>query len=107
MIDVLFNEGDNLHTAINVARNCGLVPHNDKIIIVETFPPSYENESGQATARHVPARIEWKLVEDPQDIDTCDNDRGNIQDRVSNKYFIIEFLSALHLSLRYKYKNLQ
>jgi magnesium-transporting ATPase (P-type) len=64
--------GDNLHTAINVARHCGLVPQEDRIIIVEAYPPS--NESGDATSinsNFVPARIEWKLVENTENIDTC------------------------------------
>ena len=62
-------KGDNLHTAINVARHCGLVPKHDKIIIVEAYPPSDDESS--VNSNYMPARIEWKLVEDVDNIDTC------------------------------------
>jgi magnesium-transporting ATPase (P-type) len=55
--------GDNLLTAINVSKNCCIIPHNDKIILVEAHPPNYDSQ--------VPARIEWKLVKNVEDFDTC------------------------------------
>ena len=44
--------GDNLLTAVNVSRTCGLVGKHSKIILVEA------NDGGSG-----PARIDWKLAE--------------------------------------------
>jgi hypothetical protein len=43
------------------------VAQHDKIIIVEAYAPSNEG----SITDYVPARIEWKLVENIIGIDTC------------------------------------
>jgi hypothetical protein len=48
-----------------------VVPKEDRIIIVEAYPPSNESESTSINGNFVPARIEWKLVENTENIDTC------------------------------------
>uniref|UniRef100_H2LU20 Polyamine-transporting ATPase 13A3 n=1 Tax=Oryzias latipes TaxID=8090 RepID=H2LU20_ORYLA len=49
--------GDNMLTAISVARDCGMIPPDDTVIIADAHPPQY----GQ------PARITWRY-------DVCDAD---------------------------------
>jgi len=51
---VLFHSGDNILTAVSVARQCGLVPAEDKLVFVNAYSPD-----GGA-----PARIEWVCHED-------------------------------------------
>lgn len=47
--------GDNMLTAISVARDCGMIPPQDRVIIADALPP----KDGQA------ARIEWHYANDP------------------------------------------
>ncbi|XP_061189537.1 polyamine-transporting ATPase 13A3-like isoform X2 [Saccostrea echinata] len=49
--------GDMIQTAISVARNCGMVPPKDRIIIVEASPPD----------AHSPASIKWVMAETPDE----------------------------------------
>ena len=52
--------GDMIQTAVSVARNCGMVQPNDKVIIVHGHLPDKENPT---------ARVDWELaeaVEDPE-----------------------------------------
>lgn len=50
-----FPSGDNILTAVSVARDCGMIPPQDKVIIAEALPPV----DGR------PARIEWHYVDEP------------------------------------------
>ncbi len=45
--------GDNLLTALNVARKCNLVNKKNKVICVDAHPPDDDQQ----------AKIEWKLAE--------------------------------------------
>ncbi|CAL9696093.1 unnamed protein product [Knipowitschia caucasica] len=47
--------GDNMLTAISVARDCGMISPQDKVIIAEAFPP----HDGQS------ARINWRYADKP------------------------------------------
>uniref|UniRef100_A0A3P9L3Y4 Polyamine-transporting ATPase 13A3 n=1 Tax=Oryzias latipes TaxID=8090 RepID=A0A3P9L3Y4_ORYLA len=47
--------GDNMLTAISVARDCGMIPPDDTVIIADAHPPQY----GQ------PARITWRYADKP------------------------------------------
>ncbi|XP_056008608.1 polyamine-transporting ATPase 13A3-like isoform X2 [Ostrea edulis] len=49
--------GDMIQTAISVARNCGMVPPKDRVIIVEASPPDAHN----------PASIKWVTAETPDE----------------------------------------
>lgn len=46
-----------IQTAISVARNCGMVPPKDRVIIVEASPPDAHN----------PASIKWVTAETPDE----------------------------------------
>ncbi|XP_021361034.1 cation-transporting ATPase 13A2-like isoform X2 [Mizuhopecten yessoensis] len=52
--------GDMIETAMSVARNCGMVSPQDKVIIVEAVPPDHNG----------PARVEYRHSEMPTDRDT-------------------------------------
>ncbi|XP_061095235.1 polyamine-transporting ATPase 13A3 isoform X1 [Conger conger] len=47
--------GDNMLTAISVARDCGMVPPQDRVIIADALPP----KDGQS------ARINWRYADNP------------------------------------------
>ncbi|KAK7889349.1 hypothetical protein WMY93_024909 [Mugilogobius chulae] len=47
--------GDNMLTAISVARDCGMIPPQDTVIIADAFPP----HDGQS------ARINWRYADKP------------------------------------------
>uniref|UniRef100_A0A4W4FIW5 Polyamine-transporting ATPase 13A3 n=1 Tax=Electrophorus electricus TaxID=8005 RepID=A0A4W4FIW5_ELEEL len=47
--------GDNMLTAISVARDCGMIPPQDRVIIADALPP----KDGQ------PARINWQYADNP------------------------------------------
>lgn len=47
--------GDNMLTAISVARDCGMIPPQDTVIIADAFPP----HNGQA------AKITWRYADKP------------------------------------------
>ena len=68
-INAVMVTGDNLLTALCVARKCGMVPKNNKIIFVEACPPQQQTDQ-----LNVPARIEWKLAEESIDLDQMDVD---------------------------------
>ncbi|XP_076451738.1 polyamine-transporting ATPase 13A3-like isoform X2 [Babylonia areolata] len=57
--------GDMIQTAISVARNCGMVRPNDKVVIVHGHPPDKENPA---------ARIEWELAEAAEDPELVDEE---------------------------------
>ncbi|KAL2089748.1 hypothetical protein ACEWY4_014436 [Coilia grayii] len=47
--------GDNMLTAISVARDCGMIPPEDRVIIADALPP----KDGQA------AKIDWRYADNP------------------------------------------
>ncbi|XP_076134721.1 polyamine-transporting ATPase 13A3 isoform X1 [Alosa pseudoharengus] len=47
--------GDNMLTAISVARDCGMIPPEDRVIIADALPP----KDGQA------AKINWRYADNP------------------------------------------
>uniref|UniRef100_A0A673YIZ9 Polyamine-transporting ATPase 13A3 n=1 Tax=Salmo trutta TaxID=8032 RepID=A0A673YIZ9_SALTR len=47
--------GDNMLTAISVARDCGMIPPQDQVIIADALPP----KDGQA------AKITWRYADNP------------------------------------------
>ncbi|XP_067879690.1 polyamine-transporting ATPase 13A3-like isoform X2 [Heterodontus francisci] len=47
--------GDNMLTAVSVARECGMIPQNGKVIVTEASPP----KDGQS------ATINWQYADDP------------------------------------------
>nr|XP_022336548.1 probable cation-transporting ATPase 13A3 isoform X1 [Crassostrea virginica] len=49
--------GDMIQTAISVARNCGMIPVKDRVIIIEASPPD----------AHHPASIKWVTAETPDE----------------------------------------
>jgi len=58
--------GDNLLTALNVARKCNLVNKKNKVIFVDAYPPVEEEEQQKQ------ARIEWHLAESFNEPTTID-----------------------------------
>lgn len=52
---VLYVPGDNMLTAISVARDCGMIPPQDTVIIADALPP----HNGQA------AKITWRYADKP------------------------------------------
>ncbi|XP_032633243.1 putative cation-transporting ATPase 13A5 isoform X4 [Chelonoidis abingdonii] len=74
--------GDNLQTAVTVAKNSGMISKTSKVILIEASEPE-----GPA-----PASITWQLVEDSKQIaagitDTCVNiEERTIRERESNNY---------------------
>lgn len=50
--------GDNMLTAISVARDCGMVQTHERVIIVDAVPPR----------DFQPASITWRYTENPQDV---------------------------------------
>ncbi|XP_015991833.2 probable cation-transporting ATPase 13A4 isoform X2 [Rousettus aegyptiacus] len=67
--------GDNLQTAITVARKSGMVSEGQKIILIETDEPTGSS----------PASISWKLVEEKKHISYGNQDNYiNIREEVSN-----------------------
>ncbi len=68
--------GDNLLTAVNVGRTCGLVGKKSKIILVEA-------SNGRGT---VPASIDWKLAEAQIEFD--ENYSYQQSERLVNFYLI-------------------
>lgn len=47
-----------IETAVSVARNCGMVPLQDKVIVVDAYPPDQ---------RHA-ARLEYNYAEIPSEV---------------------------------------
>ncbi|XP_049631879.1 probable cation-transporting ATPase 13A5 [Suncus etruscus] len=48
--------GDNIQTAITVAKNSGMIPQGSQVILVEANEPE----------KFLPASVTWKLVENPE-----------------------------------------
>ncbi|KAM4771102.1 putative cation-transporting ATPase 13A4 [Rhinophrynus dorsalis] len=75
--------GDNIQTASTVAKNCGLIPEDSKVIIVEAHGP--EDSS--------PASVTWKLMEykkggrDPKDICINIDEALNVKNQCSSYHF--------------------
>ncbi len=72
--------GDNLLTALCIARKCGMVPQGNRVVLVEAFQSTTTNQlnNQESTGNSndwtivnepVPARIEWKLTENLGDLD--------------------------------------
>uniref|UniRef100_A0A3B4TLF6 Polyamine-transporting ATPase 13A3 n=1 Tax=Seriola dumerili TaxID=41447 RepID=A0A3B4TLF6_SERDU len=65
--------GDNMLTAISVARDCGMIPPQDTVIIADALPP----HDGQA------AKIIWRYADKPMNIsleDVCHVDEPKTQE---------------------------
>ena len=56
-----------------MARNCGMVRPNDKVVIVNGHPPDKENPA---------ARIEWELAEAAEDPELVDEEETPAPDEV-------------------------
>lgn len=54
--DFLCHLGDNLQTAITVAKNSEMIPQGNQVILVEANEPE----------EFVPASVTWKLVENQE-----------------------------------------
>uniref|UniRef100_A0A3Q3KJN8 Polyamine-transporting ATPase 13A3 n=1 Tax=Mastacembelus armatus TaxID=205130 RepID=A0A3Q3KJN8_9TELE len=67
--------GDNMLTAISVARDCGMIPPQDTVIIADAFPP----HDGQA------AKITWRYADKPSNAsqleDVCHIDEPKTQEQ--------------------------
>uniref|UniRef100_A0A3B3Z9F2 P-type ATPase A domain-containing protein n=1 Tax=Periophthalmus magnuspinnatus TaxID=409849 RepID=A0A3B3Z9F2_9GOBI len=61
--------GDNMLTAISVARDCGMIPPQDTVIIADALPP----HDGQS------ARINWRYADKPSK-DVCHIDEPKTRD---------------------------
>ncbi|XP_050819827.1 probable cation-transporting ATPase 13A5 isoform X4 [Gopherus flavomarginatus] len=74
--------GDNLQTAVTVAKNSGMISKTSKVILIEASEPEGPT----------PASITWQLVEDSKQMaagitDTCVNiEERTIPERESNNY---------------------
>lgn len=79
-LTTLMVTGDNLLTALCVARKCGMIPKWNKVIIIEAHAEQEPEDldaaaaDGLAIARasKVPARIEWKMADETVDLDNLD-----------------------------------
>uniref|UniRef100_A0A3P9APU7 Cation-transporting P-type ATPase N-terminal domain-containing protein n=1 Tax=Esox lucius TaxID=8010 RepID=A0A3P9APU7_ESOLU len=63
--------GDNMLTAISVARDCGMIPPQDRVIIADALPP----RDGQA------AKITWHYADNPSKHDVCQAHAPKPQDQ--------------------------
>ncbi|TMS10115.1 putative cation-transporting ATPase 13A3 [Larimichthys crocea] len=61
-IRTLMVTGDNMLTAISVARDCGMVRAHERVIIADAVPPKDFH----------PASITWRYTEDPKDNQTVE-----------------------------------
>ena len=61
---VVMVTGDNLLTALNVARKCNIVPKTNKVIFVDAHPPVAITDT-----EFEPAKISWQLAESFNDLD--------------------------------------
>lgn len=76
-LTTLMVTGDNLLTALCVARKCGMIPKWNKVIIVEAHPEQEPDDLDSADGlitrtNKLPARIEWKMAEESVDLDNLD-----------------------------------
>nr|XP_057929208.1 polyamine-transporting ATPase 13A3-like [Doryrhamphus excisus] len=65
-IRTLMATGDNILTAISVARDCGMVQAHEKVIIADAVPPIDEN----------PASITWRYADNP----VLDNNQEGVKE---------------------------
>lgn len=74
-VTTLMVTGDNLLTAMCVARKCGMIPKWNRVITVEAHAPTDVDPGGghQQQQGGVPARIEWKFAEETVDLDNLDH----------------------------------
>ncbi|XP_056421372.1 probable cation-transporting ATPase 13A4 [Hyla sarda] len=68
--------GDNIQTATTVAKNCGMIPEESKVVLVEANAP--EGSS--------PASLTWKLLEYPEDENKVKDCHNKVGDEMNNKY---------------------
>ncbi|XP_046905428.1 polyamine-transporting ATPase 13A3 isoform X1 [Hypomesus transpacificus] len=61
--------GDNMLTAISVARDCGMIPPQDKVIIADALHP----RDGQA------AKITWRYADKPSQSHDLDDNYRNVE----------------------------
>lgn len=81
--------GDNLLTALNVARKCDLVPKINKVIFVDAHPPV---EVSEFNLEFRPASIDWQLAEP---FDDFDDDQANPSSYQSLPVSILNFNEIL------------
>ena len=75
--NLIFELGDNLLTALCVAKKCNMVEKHHKVVLVEAH---LSNEDGDQNATNsVPPRIEWKLVENYDDQSLDENTEFSYQ----------------------------
>ncbi|RNA15084.1 putative cation-transporting ATPase 13A3 isoform X2 [Brachionus plicatilis] len=88
-ISTVMVTGDNLLTALCVARKCGMVPRNNRVIFVEAHPPQEQPDQQDINLISVPARIEWKLAEESVNLDQMDVDIHVTNSNNPNTYSVI------------------
>ena len=77
---LLILKGDNLFTALNVARKCGIIPAQNKVIVVDAHPPTeYNIDLGDVVIESSLPKIEWKLAEsfNDENAESQTNDQVN------------------------------
>uniref|UniRef100_A0A8K9XCG0 ATPase 13A3 n=1 Tax=Oncorhynchus mykiss TaxID=8022 RepID=A0A8K9XCG0_ONCMY len=71
--------GDNMLTAISVARDCGMIPPQDQVIIADALPP----KDGQA------AKITWRYADNPKDVHHTHKPQEQYHFAMSGKSFAV------------------
>jgi magnesium-transporting ATPase (P-type) len=79
--------GDNLLTALNVARICNIVPKKNKVIFVDAHPPVVISDT-----EFEPAKIDWRLAEPYHDLD--DQTNG-----IQVNTFFYKFIEFIYMDL--------
>lgn len=85
--------GDNMLTALSVARDCGMVGENQKIILVQAFPGT--------TGKNDPW-LEYMYTEDPQDHHQKSTVRKSLSLSLSS-YHIMSLFSWFDMEIYWKW----
>lgn len=87
--------GDNMLTAISVARDCGMVRAHERVIIADAVPPK----------DFYPASITWHYTENPAPTVKGSQVRSDVTGYLINQYiknvlfmWLINMMFSLHLS---------
>jgi hypothetical protein len=75
-----------IQTAISVARNCGMVAPQDKVVMVQCHAPDKENPT---------ARVEWTLAEAAEDPELVDEDSDSTPTAIAEVRTVIEIICIL------------
>ena len=93
---VILFPGDNMLTALSVARECHMVKENDHVILVQALPPQTDKFGDSIS----PPSIEYIYTDQTADTSPITSKSFNVRAVYRYKFLLLKLLAMLYFKVR-------